>query len=104
MILLLKSIVMVLCKYSILPKNLCDYLINVYETNSDNLERVDNESKPTFTQLNLNRYHPKVISNLCNYFSTALDNYKKDVLSAKYLPKIKLPPVPCICQPPPCNP
>ena len=78
MILLLKSIVMVLCKYSILPTNLCDYLINVYETNSDNLERVDNESKPTFTQLNLNRYHPKVISNLCNYFSAALDNYKKE--------------------------
>ena len=89
MILLLKSIVMVLCKYSILPTNLCDYLINVYETNSDNLERVDNESKPTFTQLNLNRYHPKVISNLCNYFSAALDNYKKDISSAKYLPKIK---------------
>ena len=89
MILLLKSIVMVLCSYNILPTNLCDYLINVYETNSDNLERVDKESKPTFTQLNLNRYHPKVISNLCNYFSTALDNYKKDISSAKYLPKIK---------------
>ena len=80
---------MVLCSYNILPTNLCDYLINVYETNSDNLERVDKESKPTFTQLNLNRYHPKVISNLCNYFSAALDNYKKDVSSAKYLPKIK---------------
>ena len=89
MILLLKSIVMVLCSYNILPTNLCDYLINVYETNSDNLERVDKESKPTFTQLNLNRYHPKVISNLCNYFSAALDNYKKDISSAKYLPKVK---------------
>ena len=29
----------------ILKLNLCDYLINVYETNYDNLERVDNESK-----------------------------------------------------------
>ena len=32
-------------------------------------ERVDNESKPTFTQLNLNRYHRKIVSNLYNYFT-----------------------------------
>ena len=89
MILLLKSIVMVLCSYNILPTNLCDYLINVYETNSSNHERVDDDSKPTFTQLNLNRYHSKVISNLCNYFSIALNNYKKDISSAKYLPEVK---------------
>jgi len=80
---------MVPYSYNILPINLCDYLINVYETNSDNHERVDEESKPTFTQLNLNRYHPKVISNLCNYFSMALNNYKKDISSAKYLPEVK---------------
>ena len=51
---------MVLCKYNILPTNLCDYLINLYESDKDNRERVDNESKPTFTQLNLNRYHRTV--------------------------------------------
>jgi len=90
MILLLKSIVMVLCSYNILPTNLCDYLINVYETNSDNLERVDKESKPTFTQLNLNRYHQKIVSNLFNYFSLALDSYKKDTPSSKYLPKLNI--------------
>ena len=75
--------------YNVLATNVCDYLINVYETNSSNHERVDKESKPTFTQLNLNRYHPKIITNLCNYFSLALDLYKKDVLSARYLPEIK---------------
>ena len=75
--------------YNVLATNVCDYLINVYETNSGNHERVDNESKPTFTQLNLNRYHPKIVTNLCNYFSLALDLYKKDVLSARYLPEIK---------------
>ena len=75
--------------YNILPTNLCDYLINVYESDKDNRERVDNESKPTFTQLNLNRYHRKIVSNLFNYFSLALDSYKKDVPSSKYLPEIK---------------
>ena len=60
--------------YNILPTNLCDYLINVYESDKDNRERVDNESKPTFTQLNLNRYHRKIVSNLFNYFSLALDS------------------------------
>ena len=83
------NLVMDLHSYNILPTNLCDYLINVYESDKDNRERVDNESKPTFTQLNLNRYHRKIVSNLFNYFSLALDSYKKDVPSSKYLPDIK---------------
>ena len=80
---------MELYSYNVLPTNLCDYLINVYETNVSNHERVHNQSKPTFTQLNLNKYHANVVSNLCNYFSVALDFYKKDVLQAKYLPQVK---------------
>ena len=76
--------------YNILPTNLCDYLINVYESDKDNRERVDNESKPTFTQLNLNRYHRKTVSNLFNYFSLALNSYKKDVPSSKYLQKLNI--------------
>ena len=83
------NLVMDLHSYNILPTNLCDYLINLYESDKDNRERVDNESKPTFTQLNLNRYHRKIVSNLFNYFSLALDSYKKDVPSSKYLPEIK---------------
>ena len=83
------NVVMDLHSYNILPTNLCDYLINLYESDKDNRERVDNESKPTFTQLNLNRYHRKIVSNLYNYFSLALDSYKKDVTSSKYLPEIK---------------
>ena len=80
---------MVLYNYKVLPTNFCDYLINLYETNAGNHERVDIDSKPTFTQLNLNKYHANVVSNLCNYFSVALDFYKKDVPQAKYLPQVK---------------
>ena len=78
-----------LYSYKVLPINFCDYLIHLYESNFDNHERVDNDSKPTFTQLNLNQYHPDIVSNLCNYFSTALDLYKKDIPQAKYLPNVK---------------
>ena len=80
---------MELYSYNVLPINLCDYLINVYETNVSNHERVDNQSKPTFTQLNLNKYHANVVSNLCNYFTIAIDFFKKDVPQAKYLPSVK---------------
>ena len=45
-----KFIVMVLYNYKVLPTNFCDYLINLYETNAGNHEKVDNDSKPTFTQ------------------------------------------------------
>jgi len=82
-------LVMDLYSYNILPTNLCDYLIDVYESDAENHERVDNESKPTFTQLNLNKHHRKVVSNLFNYFSLALNSYKKDVPSSKYLPEVK---------------
>ena len=83
------NLVMDLHSYNILPTNLCDYLINLYESDKDNRERVDNESKPTFTQLNLYQYHRNIIPNLYNYFFLALDSYKKDVPSSKYLPEIK---------------
>lgn len=80
---------MVLYNYKVLSRNICDYLINLYETDTDNHEKINNYSKPTFTQLNLNKYHTNVVSNLCNYFSVALDLYKKDVPQAKYLPQFK---------------
>ena len=45
MILLLKNIVMEQIKTIIyLPTDLCDYLINTYETNSENLERTNKKS------------------------------------------------------------
>jgi len=80
---------MELYSYNVLPANICDYLIKLYETDVENHERVDNQSKPNFTQLNLNKYHANMISNLCNYFTISLNRYKQDVLQAKYLPQVK---------------
>ena len=80
---------MELYSYNVLPANICDYLIKLYETDVENHERVNNQSKPNFTQLNLNKYHANMISNLCNYFTISLNRYKQDVLQAKYLPQVK---------------
>ena len=63
-----------LYNYKVLPADICDYLINLYESDIENHERVNNQSKPTFTQLNLNKYHANIISNLCNYFSISLNS------------------------------
>ena len=37
----------------ILEENICSFLINLYEEQSDKHERVENEGKPNFTQFNL---------------------------------------------------
>ena len=80
---------MELYSYNVLPANICDYLIKLYETDVENHERVNNQSKPNFTQLNLNKYHANMISNLSNYFTISLNRYKQDVPQAKYLPQVK---------------
>ena len=35
-----------LYNYKVLPADICDYLINLYESDVENHERVDNQSKP----------------------------------------------------------
>jgi len=40
-----------------LESNICEFLINTFEQNSDKHERIDNEKKPNFTQFNLTNYH-----------------------------------------------
>ena len=58
---------MVICNYLILPDKLCDSLIELYDNDVDHHERVNNEAKPTFTQLNLNQHHAKIIPTLLEY-------------------------------------
>ena len=77
---------MVICNYLILPDKLCDSLIELYDNDVDHHERVNNEAKPTFTQLNLNQHHAKIIPTLLEYVLDLLELYKKDVPTAQYLP------------------
>ena len=76
--------------YHVLPDKACDFLIELYDSNPSQHERIEKDFKPTFTQLNLNRYHGKIVSELCSYFNKSLDIYKSRVKQAQYLPKVEL--------------
>ena len=76
-------------QYSVLPDKLCDLLIELFDNDVQNHERIDNKGLPNFTQLNLNQYHSKIIPSLCEYFTDALKLYAKDVPTAKFLPHAK---------------
>ena len=75
--------------YQVLPDELCDALVKLFENDVEHHERVDNQSKPTFTQLNLNQHHAKIIPTLVQYALDTIEQYKKDVPSASYLPSSK---------------
>ena len=75
--------------YQILPDDLCDALVELFENDVQHHERVDNQAKPTFTQLNLNEHHAKIVPTLVQYAIDVLDLYKGDVPAAKYLPSAK---------------
>ncbi len=83
-------LVMAVHSYHVLPDKACDFLIELFESNPSQHERIDNDFKPTFTQLNLNEYHGKIIPELCTYFEKSLDEYKSRVKHARYLPKVEL--------------
>ena len=72
-----------------LPDKLCDLLIELFDNDVQNHERIDNKGLPNFTQLNLNQHHSKIIPSLCEYFTDALKLYAKDVPTAKFLPHAK---------------
>lgn len=82
--------VMAVHSYHVLPDKACDFLIELYDSNPSQHERIENDFKPTFTQLNLNRYHGKIVPELCSYFNKSLDLYKSRVKQAQYLPKVEL--------------
>ena len=75
--------------YQILPDDLCDALVELFENDVQHHERVDNQAKPTFTQLNLNEHHAKIVPTLVQYAIDVLGLYKGDVPAAKYLPSAK---------------
>ncbi len=80
---------MVIRSYRILPDSLCDSLVELFEQDSINHEPVDHYCKPSFTQLNLNEHHAKIVPTLSQYAIDAINLYKEDVPEAKYLPPSK---------------
>jgi prolyl 4-hydroxylase len=52
-----------------LEDQICDYLINFFEENTNHHERIDNNKRPNFTQLNLTEVHQldENLENIHNY-------------------------------------
>ena len=72
--------------YKILPDQVCDALIEIFEEDIEHHDRVENDQKPTFTQFNLNEHHAKIVPTLAQYALDTLKKYKSDVPAAQYLP------------------
>ena len=76
--------------HDVLPDELCTALIKLFDEDIEHHERVDNQAKPTFTQLNLNEYHAKIVPTLSQYALDVIERYKKDIPAAQYLPSARL--------------
>jgi len=73
---------------NILPEELCNKLIDVFENSSENHEFINNSYKPCFTQLNINKTHPELVRELVSYTQRVYGLYSVDV-NNKFLPKLR---------------
>ena len=88
MILRNKNIHMVKIYDNILPENICQRLIELFDTNKQHQHFVNHNSCPCFTQLNLNQLSQNIVQSLIPYLAEVYIKYKKDVKS-KYIPPLK---------------
>lgn len=67
-----------------LESDVCDHLIFLYESNSDHWERIDNNRKPNFTQLNITSLAEtdEDFSYISNYLSQRMNIYREDYLKS----------------------
>ncbi len=81
---------MAVLNFHTLPDSLCDSLVELFEMDVQHHERIENKARPTFTQLNLNQHHAKIVPTLIEYVLETIRHYQDDVPSASYLPSLKL--------------
>lgn len=67
-----------------LEKDVCQYLIDIFEKNSEHWERLDLNRKPNFTQLNLTSLceNSEEIDYINTYISGRMSTYKTDYLNS----------------------
>lgn len=63
---------------NVLEQNTCDFLINLFESNLDKHERIENQGKPNFTQFNLteNRGLNDKVSEIHNLLISKVFEYR----------------------------
>ena len=74
--------------YDVIPENECKTLISLFDLAEKHHDFINNNAKPCFTQLNVNRHYPEVVESLIPYARKAYGMYSADVKN-KYLPKLR---------------
>ena len=89
MILQEKNIHMVKIYDNILPENISQRLIELFETNKQHQQFVNHNNCPCFTQLNVNQVSPDTVRFLAPCVVELYKRYKKDIKN-KYAPSLNL--------------
>ena len=78
MILQNKNIHMVKIYDNILPENICQRLIELFEANKQHQHFIDHNNRPCFTQVNLNMVSTDIVRSLIPYIAEVYKRYRKD--------------------------
>ena len=73
---------------NIIPDDVCQKLIGIFETNVQHQHFINHNNCPCFTQVNLNQVSSETVRSLIPYLAEVYKKYKKDVKS-KYIPPLK---------------
>ena len=72
---------------AIIPKEVCEALIEIFEVNTQGHQKINSDYKPSFTQLNINEHVSSLVSGLVQYTKEAYDKYVADI-SSPYIPRM----------------
>ena len=75
-------------QYDVLPGSYCKELINIFE-NSSHQEFINDDHKPCFTQVNLNREKVEMVREMIPVIKGVRQMYQTDTKS-RFLPEMKL--------------
>ena len=88
MILQEKNFHMVKVYDNIIPNNLCQNLIEIFETNLQHQHFINDNNCPCFTQLNLNQVSSDTVRSLIPFLAEVYKRYRKDTKNY-YSPPLK---------------
>ena len=63
---------------NILPDNICEYLIDLFETNKQHQHFINHDNCPCFTQVNINQISTDVVRSLIPIIKDVYGRYQKD--------------------------
>ena len=64
---------------NIIPDNICQNLIELFETNLQHQHFINNNNCPCFTQVNLNQASSDTVRSLIPFLADVYKRYRKDI-------------------------